>query len=179
MNTDKLSRWAKEIHDNATAHGWHEEKHSQEHWLSLIMCEVAEAIEADRKGRKFIKCCCVPDYEQYFVGWYNEWVKGTIDEEFADIVIRLLDMTYEIYGQVAFEVFTNASVYKFDPDKGFAESAYRFVRCNIGVSVFDIVGSIEYMFAWAENLGIDLDQHIEWKMRYNSLRDYKHGGKKY
>ena len=27
--------------------------------------------------------------------------------------------------------------------------------------------------------GIDLWQHIEWKMKYNELRSYKHGGKKY
>lgn len=51
MNTDKLSRLAKEIHDNATANGWHEEKRSPEHYLGLIMTEVAEAVEADRKNR--------------------------------------------------------------------------------------------------------------------------------
>lgn len=26
---------------------------------------------------------------------------------------------------------------------------------------------------------IDLDTHIKWKMKYNELRPYKHGGKKY
>jgi len=51
MDVEKLDRWAKEIHDNATAHGWHEEKHSPEHWLSLVMCEVAEAVETARAHR--------------------------------------------------------------------------------------------------------------------------------
>ena len=36
------------------------------------------------------------------------------------------------------------------------------------------------MYAWAESLGIDnLDDHIRWKMKFNELRPYKHGGKKY
>ena len=31
----------------------------------------------------------------------------------------------------------------------------------------------------ADQLGIDLEWHIEHKMKYNELRPYKHGGKKY
>ena len=38
---------------------------------------------------------------------------------------------------------------------------------------------VSYMFDWAQHLGSDLGQHIEWKMKYNKLRPYKHGGKKY
>ena len=177
MDVEKLDRWAKEIHDNATAHGWHEEKHSPEHWLSLIMCEVAEAIEADRKGRKFIKCCCVPDDEQYFVGWYNEWVKGTVDEEFADIVIRLLDMAYELYG--ADNLFWYGQHSLFRDNKSFIEHAWYFVHDVLNSGMLNVTESVIYVYCWAEHLGIDLDQHIEWKMKYNESRPYKHGGKKY
>lgn len=176
MNTDKLSRWAKEIHDNATAHGWHEEKHSPEHYLGLIMTEVAEAVEADRKERKFKLCCCVPDDGKYFVGWYNEWVKGTIDEEFADIVIRLLDMAHALYGE-DFAYYNHCGLFR--DDKTFIEHAYYFVKEVLNSGVLNISYSICYIYDWAEHLGIDLDQHIEWKMRYNAHRDYKHGGKKY
>ena len=179
IDTKKLNKWAKEIHDNATAHGWHEEKHSPEHYLALVMCEVAEAIEADRKDRKFIKCCCVPDDEQYFVGWYNEWVKGTVDEEFADIVIRLLDMAVELYGDKLIIEKTSEVGMFFKPFSSLATNAYIFVRQQIGESMINIEKSILFMYSWAEHLGIDLDQHIEWKMKYNETRPYKHGGKKY
>lgn len=174
IDTKKLNKWAKEIHDNATTHGWHEEKHSPEHWLSLIMCEVAEAIEADRKGRKFIRCCCVPDDEQYFVGWYNEWVKGTTDEEFADIVIRLLDMAVECNCSIQYY-----ECYEFNEKKIFSDQAWFFVTHILGSTVYGISAAISFMYSWAEFLGIDLDQHIEWKMEYNKNRPYKHGGKKY
>lgn len=50
---EQLQSWARRIHANATAHGWHEEKKLGYHWLAMIMTEVAEAIEADRKGRRF------------------------------------------------------------------------------------------------------------------------------
>jgi len=49
IDTEKLTKWAKEIYDNAVAYGWHEEKHSPEHYLGLIMTEVAEAVEAALK----------------------------------------------------------------------------------------------------------------------------------
>jgi NTP pyrophosphatase (non-canonical NTP hydrolase) len=176
MNIDKLNQWAKEIHDNATAHGWHEEKHSPEHFLALVMCEVAEAIEADRKGKYYIATGPEPsskDSKYYYQYWYETNVKGTVDEEFADIVIRLLDMAEE----------ANCRILDFEchgfNEKNFTEQAWCFVTHLLGVSVFDISASISFMYSWAEHLGINLDQHIEWKMRCNKHRPYKHGGKKY
>ena len=52
LNQDKLQEWARRIHENACAHGWHEEKKSDAHWLCMVITEVAEAVEADRKGRR-------------------------------------------------------------------------------------------------------------------------------
>ena len=179
MNTDKLSRWSKEIHETATAHGWHEEKHSPEHYLGLIMTEVAEAVEADRKDRKFKLCCCVPDDGKFFVGWYNEWVKGSVDEEFADIVIRLLDMAYEIHGKNMEYISDRFIGTHFNKNLPFIKNAWNFVRYVLDYGWIEINDSIRFIYDWAEHLGIDLDQHIEWKIRYNSLRDWKHGGKKY
>ena len=178
MDVEKLNRWAKEIHDNATAHGWHEEKHSPEHWLSLIMCEVAEAVEADRKGKtsddRTFKNVISHGWDNH---WYDEFIKGSISEEFADIVIRLLDMSVELYGEFLFvEPFK-----KIPPSENlsFSENAWFFVSVMLKHYQPLISEDILFMYAWAEILGIDLDQHIEWKMKYNESRPYKHGGKKY
>lgn len=35
----------------AVAHGWHEENLSDEHFLCLVISELMEAVEADRKGK--------------------------------------------------------------------------------------------------------------------------------
>lgn len=185
MDVDKLSRWAKEIHDNATAHGWHEEKHSPEHYLGLIMTEVAEAVEADRKCR----CVRMPIMDGYsqeqlnddagFKFFYEEEVKGNVPEEFADIVIRLLDMAYEIHGENVEYIPDRFIGTHFHKNSPFIVNAWNFVRYVLDYGCIEINDSIRFIYDWAEHLGIDLDQHIEWKMRYNAHRDYKHGGKKY
>ena len=178
LNENKFSKWAKEIYDNATAHGWHEEQHSPEHYLGLIMTEVAEAVEADRKDRKSNAKVCYAK-GMLFADWYNGNVKNSIEEEFADIVIRLLDMAYALYGEsMSWE--TNPGVIPC-PRKyySFVKNAWNLVSLSLDKDPCDICDSIDYVYKWAEILDINLDQHIEWKMKYNTLRAYKHGGKRY
>lgn len=187
MDVEKLNRWAKEIHDNATAHGWHEEKHSPEHWLSLIMCEVAEAIEADRNDKyfkyylsKMMLTCKQLDRlidRDKFDYFYKINIKSTTEEELADIVIRLLDMAYELYGEDNLFWYGQHSLFR--DNKSFAEHAWYFVHVVLNSGMMNVTESVFYVYNWAEYLGIDLDQHIEWKMKYNESRPYKHGGKKY
>lgn len=178
IDIEKLNRWAKEIHDNATAHGWHEEKHSPEHWLSLIMCEVAEAIEADRKDKRVPSRAYIGKFvmntDEQYNAWYEAFIKGRIEEEFSDIVIRLLDMAVECNCSIQYY-----ECYEFNEKKIFSEQAWFFVTHLLGSTVYGINAAISFMYSWAEHLGINLDQHIEWKMKYNESRPYKHGGKKY
>jgi hypothetical protein len=184
MDAEKLTKWSKEIYDNAVAHGWHEEKHSPKHYLGLIMTEVAEAVEADRHGRRAdiplfqieTDDTVIRTPDVIWKGVYEHYIKGTIEEEFSDIVIRLLDMAYALYGE-DFAYYNHCGMFR--DDKTFIEHAYYFVKEVLNSGVLNISYSICYIYDWAEHLGIDLDQHIEWKMRYNSLREYKHGGKKY
>ena len=181
MDAEKLTKWSKEIYDNAVAHGWHEEKHSPEHWLSLIMCEVAEAIEADRNGKtsddRTFKNVISHGWDN---NWYDEFIKGSISEEFADIVIRLLDMAVELYGDFNWKRSDYPHWY-YTPNsqKSLCENAWLFVKEVLNEFQQGILGSILFMYDWSEQLGNDLDQHIEWKMKYNESRPYKHGGKKY
>lgn len=176
MDVEKLNRWAKEIHDNATAHGWHDEKKSPEHWLGLIMCEVAEAVEADRNNSRSKANICYAT-ERSFEVWYNANVKSSVEEEFADIVIRLLDMAYDLYGADNLFWFGQHSLFR--DNKSFVEHAWYFVHNVLESGMMNVAESVFYVYYWAEHLGIDLNQHIEWKMKYNKFRPYKHGGKKY
>ena len=176
MDAEKLTKWSKEIYETAVAHGWHEEKHSPEHYLGLIMTEVAEAVEADRKERRSKAKVCYAK-GKLFADWYNGNVKNSIEEEFADIVIRLLDMAVALYGD-----FIYVEPYKkITPlnKLSLVENLWFFVKHKLYHYQPLISEAIVFIYDLADNLGIDLDQHIEWKMRYNSLRDYKHGGKKY
>ena len=90
-----LNQLAKEIHDNAVAHGFYEDIKNTGEMLCLIHAEVSEALEADRKN----KYCEVNPIG--VLGWvddiefkdsFNRNIKGTFEEEMADILIRVLDM---------------------------------------------------------------------------------------
>ena len=52
MDVDKLNGYMQEIWANASAHGWHDKPLSMEHYMGLIMTEMAEAVEADRNGKR-------------------------------------------------------------------------------------------------------------------------------
>ena len=179
LEPERLAKLQQRIWDVATAHGWHEQPISTEQYCGLIMTEMAEAVEADRNGRRFKMTSAPPEDPQWFKGWYQEWVKGTIEEEFADVVIRVLDMAQEVHGDKMrwLGYYPYGQVYH--EKDSFIENAWYFIREVLNWGTMNISDSVSFMFDWAQDLSIDLWQHIEWKMKYNELRPYKHGGKKY
>lgn len=95
----------------AAAHGtakekgfWDKERNTGE-LLMLIVSELSEALEADRKSRHctlnsaelelgiiLAKKMQEKDYKNTFVDYYNDNIKGTFEEEVADTFIRLFDL---------------------------------------------------------------------------------------
>ena len=188
IDEEKLKKWSKEIYDNAVAHGWHEEQHSEEHYLGLIMTEVAEAVKADRNGKRanmpmFEKESQTPQpvnhKKDHWKFCFELFVKNSIEDEFADIVIRLLDMAYALHGEsMSWETYPGVIP---SPRKyySFVKNAWNLVSLSLDKDPCAICGSIDYVYKWAEILDIDLDMHIELKMKYNAMREHKHGNKKY
>lgn len=85
---------AKEIHANAVNKGFYDKPTSVAERIALMHSELSEALEADR-GNRYCS-------ENIFGvrGWasdskfkeaYDMAVKGTVEEEMADIIIRVLD----------------------------------------------------------------------------------------
>ena len=179
LDPERLAKLQQRIWDVATAHGWHEKPISTAQYCGLVMTEMAEAVEADRNGRRFKMTSAPPEDPQWFQGWYQEWVKGTIEEEFADVVIRVLDMAQEVHGDKMRWLGYYPWGQVYHEKDSFIENAWYFIREVLNWGTMNISDCVSFMFDWAQHLGIDLWQHIEWKMKYNELRPYKHGGKKY
>lgn len=185
LDPERLTKVQHQIWNIATNHGWHEQPKSPEHWCGLIMTEMAEAVEADRNGRRADmesfneRMSNLDGSDECFKEMYKRYIKGSIEEEFADVVIRILDMTQEIHGERINWIGDYPCGEVFHEEKSFIENAWCFIRRVLAWDTIDISDSVSFMFDWAHHLDIDLWQHIEWKTKYNELRPYKHGGKKY
>ena len=171
----------------AVKHGWHEEEYSNEHFLCLVISELMEAVEADRKGNhadtdafnKYYNCV---DFKENF----ERQIKGTVEEELADACIRLLDLAglrSVDLGEVDFDELKCSEGFF---DWTFTESIF-FLVCNLTNTDFIESHSLDsnLRVALMEIIGfcvkkdIDIFWYIEQKMKYNELRPYKHGDKNY
>lgn len=199
IEAKQINEWVKNAYDNAVRHGWHEEKKSKAHWLMMICTEVAEAVQADRKGRYMddldkegLKTVLADDHNgSKFDKYYSDTIEGKVESELSDICIRVFDLmgVYNIEAKYGFSTFDHEV--KYVKQHSFTENAMMLtktiVSCNITASIsekegmsFDLYLSIlATVFEWAEALGIDLIRHIDLKMRYNKSREYHHGNKLY
>jgi len=120
----KINDTSKVIHTINVEKGFWENPRNKGELLMLVVSELAEALEADRKNRYTsidVKKITALAKDENFIHEFTSHVKDTFEDEIADAVIRLLDMS--------------------------------------------------------AGLGIDLEKHIEAKLRYNASRPKKHGKK--
>ena len=92
MNTKKLNELKERAYNIAVDHGFHEEVRPDAYWLGLVMSEAGEAINADRKGLHADAVLFNDDLANMsFKDSFEAHIKDSVEDEIADIVIRLLD----------------------------------------------------------------------------------------
>ncbi len=201
MSKIDLNALRDRAYKTACEHMFHDKELSNEHCLMLVITELSEAVEADRKGRRanvdrFKKKITTsricrgldPDItkERGYEAVYNETIKGSIEEELADAVIRLLDLAglRGIDLNLAMKDLNNNidDMSEACKDETFTESIYAISTLparydglyDFPTTVNDMLMSV---FGLARHLDIDLFWHIEKKMQYNELREKMHGKK--
>lgn len=199
MDNIDLNKLRDQAYKTACEHGFHDKEYSNEHWLCLVISELMEAVEADRYGRftnrkSFEAQIAMPHRpydteENIWKSYFELYIKDTVEDELADVVIRLLDfagtrgilldMTENTIDMIEeyresyayYETFTEA-VYLI-------ATMYEQHRLKYHQTIDRIINSMLYAaFGLAEHLNVDLPWHIEQKMKYNELRP-KLNGKKY
>ena len=181
-----LNKLRDRAYKTACEHGFHEKEYSDAHWLMLVITEIAEAVQADRNNLhadldyfRVIKTQCD---DSYFGSLFEQCVKDSVEDELADVIIRLLDFAgmrnidlsklSEKLNERYYKLCLNCS-----ENENFSEMMYDITKCicieeNIKYKIYDAIGCV---FSVAYHHHIDLFQHIEWKMRYNELRPRLNG----
>jgi hypothetical protein len=158
-----------------------------------------EAVEADRKNRRFDKekhklgeyaeCQGWLTTEEKFINVFNRYIKDTVEDELSDAVIRLLDLagSLDISLEDIYDFMKEPEYKDWDDalkEMSFTERMFFLtsilltsILTNDGDIAEVIKASIVVIFLNADLLYIDLLWHIEQKMKYNELRENKHGKK--
>lgn len=184
MNLNELRNKAYQC---AVTHGWHEENLSDEHFLCLVISELMEAVEADRKGmhadiEAFNKYNGYVDFKENF----ERQIKGTVEDELADVVIRCLYLaglhSIDLSDAEAMIDKLSEAKIKEDTDATFAELMFEIVKlifseyAELDIKINAILLCVVEL---CKSKKINIDWHIEQKIKYNELRPYKHGDKSY
>lgn len=196
MDNSTLKQLIKEAHENAVKHGFYDDltidKPDMPRLLMLIIGEVAELMEADRKGRWLISgdLFAVDELLQMlngevsiddFVNYYKEKIKGSAEEEIADICIRCFDALGFIGAD---EVSINHYYPIEERAADYSVTSLCYAMCKeitSGITLQEdshaLTAIIKAIVLWCEKNGVALMLHIKAKMLYNESRPYKHGKK--
>lgn len=172
----ELTALRDECYKIACDHGFHDEEHSERHYLCLVISELMEAVEADRKGRHADLVTFNNHTKRNWSYCFEIYIKDTVEDELADAAIRILDLAGE--NGDTFPSFSSEP-YKRDEgmcdyfkSKSFTESIYEICD-DIFTTGYDV--ALYDLFTLAEVMGFDLMEHIRLKMEYNKTRERLHG----
>lgn len=176
MKIEDIRELCKEAHENAVRHGFWNEEHDIRHYLMLVITELAEAVQAYRKGKfadrnKYENLVkergCTEDTA------FLLRVKDTFEDEMADACIRLMDLAGrsdvgfpDDYDSLGFLDEREITIVLFKAIFFMQNAMYR-----------DAGSLVMYLIRLSEALGIDIEWHIRLKMAYNVSRPYLHGNK--
>ena len=191
MNTEELNALKERAYKTAVEHGFHEEEKSDAYWLGLVMSEMGEAINADRKGLHADAVLFNDDLANMsFKDSFEAHIKDSVEDEIADIVIRLLDFagmkgyTLSISGLC---ILPSIVVIREFEKNGLPGTLIQLIgpldsslnQHNTEKTIGIIIGILNDCFdEMTGGSDCDLWWFVKQKMRYNYLRP-KLNGKKY
>jgi len=127
--------------------------------MALIISEIAEALEAYRKGR------VNPDWND------QDAVKNSEEVEFSDVVIRI----YDWCGRHNYELEEYDHSPYWSDDEGY-NYMQMFKRAS---ETYNSEYSLEKLFnlvlSYCRFKNISIEEYVMWKLDYNLSRPFKHG----
>ena len=199
MNFDNLTAAASDIHQQNKARGFWQSTtpESFANAYMLIISEAAEVIEAERKGAPRADTSIFAEMQAHGYTWensptncyafYQEKIKGSIEEEVADVAIRLLDLIGAL--DLHLTESTTAYILAAMPPQTASIATQLLGICADLIRAYEafqhpdikefeqfyLERALAKTFAIASSQGIDLKTHIHHKLMFNQNRPYRHG----
>ena len=182
ITTEKLTELRDRAYRAACDKGFHDEQKPDAVYKMLIITEIAEAVQADRKGlcvRKDIKNrykVFVIDSEEPHQSFYKCEIAGKLEDELADIIIRMLD--YCGLKQINMQPLESKLTKEKLPVgmQNFCNDMFYFCALITDWPDKYMPNTIAFLINYCESLGIDILWFVEMKMRYNETRErLEHG----
>ncbi|TGE05596.1 nucleoside triphosphate pyrophosphohydrolase family protein [Hymenobacter fodinae] len=201
MQTINLLELIPRCHEAAKAKGFWDVRPNAGQLLMLVIGELGEAQEADRKGRnagaldidRLVAMSNgtyhAPQSSEDYPWFFKSTVKDTVGDELADAYIRLCDFAGGFNLDLAL-----ISIQKCDPNHwvigtdNFGDALLtcvqavmdmQKVRLRTGFANNCMEGPLADALTWIEVLArqhhVDLATHIDLKLRYNATRERLHG----
>lgn len=190
MNTEKLNALKELAYKTAVEHGFHEDVKPVVFYFGLVMSEAGEAINADRKGLHADAKGFEEDEANGlpFAENFKKYIKDSVEDEIADIVIRLLD-------------FAGLKGYELSLISCYQQSKHLVLRvlkkCGLSGVLFQLMGGLSddldvncidsvingLLCIFSDYFGMftgsdkDLWWFVERKMKYNEQRPMLNGKK--
>lgn len=183
-NSEKFNELIKLAYKNAVEKGWWSAKRNPHEMIMLMISELSEGIEAHRKNKRAdVKAFDeeIKEYPNGFVNAFRTHIKDTVEDEFADTLIRIAD-TCGGYEVNELSIMDDPSL-SWIPDVNFGENLLNITRdlcciydndqnTIIKEAVEDVVDSI---LGICSEMEIDIWNHISMKQMFNETRERKHG----
>ncbi len=187
--------YTERAYEIACRHGFHDKDQPLAHWLMLVITEVSEMVEADRKSKRaqvamFKRESVSPQpkdrVKSHWQFCFEQFIKDTVEDEMADVCIRLFDLAgnerCEIH-EVNYTEWRFGEMRQMFMNNDFPVKAYELCLILVergmypGTLEMVISSAISFLCYWAKTENIDLEWHINQKMKYNDMRSRLHGKK--
>lgn len=179
---------AQEVHEENKIKGFYDIGPNKDMSLLLIVSELMEMVEADRKGRTLSSLGQIiatnlydgdiDDIPSVYKSVFEDDIKDTIEDEAAGVILRILD--YAGWQGISLECERDSIDFH-----QILES--KSLEAN---DIFDLIKGIEYcrisdesvaysfhvcLIYFKEALKIDIWKYVELKRKYNKLRPIRNG----
>lgn len=179
---DKHFKWACE-------NGQHDTEHAYSHWAMLIITEISEAVQAERAGNVASREMFELN-EEYnimpFQANFESFIKDTIEDEIADIILRILDYcglhnidlsNIEEETDAFLKIVQEKGLLKGEllTDLGYYLCKMFTENNHITLESFLMTHAISCCLVFCKLHDIDIMWHIQQKMKYNQTRPHLNG----